>query len=240
MTRIFLAQGRKNNFFNSLNFITTTFRYIKATSKLKQSQLDYAFIIGEPDVRRLVYGRWDIGRPEDDVLSSATQLDVDEKKVDRLCTKVKLFLFITRCLNCRPSLIIGSGTPNPEMMPASATFNKKLAKICQQSNCLFFDPQSHSMADDGKLLRPFLGYSVFNPSQKDQTHLSEAIGECLERFLESSYQNNNRVCNDNWREGVNFSRHFIEVKNFDTYKMKDLWFITFIKKIIRYVIVHSS
>lgn len=238
-TRIFLAQGRKSNFFNSVNFTTTTFRYVRAAFKLKQSQFDYAFIIGEPDVRRLVYDRWDIGRSEEDILSSKRQLDVGEIRIDRLCAKVKLFLFITRCLNCKPTLIIGSGTPNPEMISASTTFNQKLAITCEKSNCLFFDPQSHAMSNDGKLLKPFLGYSVFNPSQKDHTHLSEAIGECLERFLYDSYQSK-VVLSTNWSERVNFSRHFVEVKNFDTYKMKDLWFIPLLRRAKRSLVGRTS
>lgn len=229
-TRIFLAQGRKNNFHNAFNFLLTTLRYLRAVWKLKPAKLEFAFIIGEPDLRKILYGEWNIGRTDEDILSSTQSLHADSIKLNQLCRKVKLFLIVTRFFKCQPSLIIGCGTPNPEMIDASLLFNHKLAKVCKDIGCLFFDPQSHAVSKAQKLLGKFLGYSVFNPSQRDHTHLSEEISMILNSFLQEVYMKRSEHAKDGWRSSTNFDSQFIEVKDFDTYKMKDIWFIALLKK----------
>ena len=234
-TRIFLAQGRKNNFHTLGNFLMTTARYVRAAYKLKPADLSYAFVIGEPDIRKILYGRWDIGRLEEDVLASTVRLNVDNRKLDKLCAKVRCFLFITKLLKCKPSLVIGCGTPNPEMIDASIVFNQKLALTCKRAQCLFFDPQQHAVSKANKLLKSFLGYSAFNPSQKDHTHLSESIGACLSKFLQDAHMQRCLTGSNAWRSSIDFEAHFDEVKNFNTYKMKDFWAIAVLKKIKRHL-----
>ena len=43
-TRIFLAQGRKNNFKNNLHLVMTTYRYIRVEFKLRKSGLNSTLI----------------------------------------------------------------------------------------------------------------------------------------------------------------------------------------------------
>ncbi|NOQ81330.1 MAG: hypothetical protein GQ548_02230 [Methylophaga sp.] len=233
-TRIFLAQGRKNNFNNVPNFFLTTFRYLKAARKLKKSGLDLVFIIGEPDVRRLAYGKWDIARDEEEVLASEQQLIIDDKTLNKLVIRVKYFLIITRYFKYAPSLVIGSGTPNPEIALASSFFNERLSRVCKKFGCLFFNPQEYTLSKEGRVKKKFIGYSVFNPIQKDHTHLSTEISEYFDLFV-SEYLQFKKTDNDDWKEKSDFTKYFVEVQNFDTYTLNEFWLKRWVKLIRGYV-----
>jgi len=233
-TRIFLAQGRKNNFANYFNFVVTTYRYLRAASKLKKSGLVLAFIIGEPDVRRLAYGVWDIGRDEEDIFKSNQHFMVDDDALNKLVKRVGFFISITRFFKYSPSVIIGSGTPNPEIILASSLLNEKLNKLCRESGCLFFDPQKSSISNKGKLHKKFIGYSVFNPNQKDHTHLSTKIAECFDQFMAESFYEKISIKAD-WKKRSGFEKYFVEVNNFDTYRLIEFWPIRTAKLIRHYI-----
>ncbi|WEJ63138.1 hypothetical protein [Thiomicrorhabdus lithotrophica] len=220
-TRIFLAPGRRNNFKNNLNLFTTTLRYLRAASKLKSGGLDLAFIIGEPDIRWLAYGRMDIGKNEA-VFESEKQLSVDEKALNKLVLRFKLFLIITQFFKYQPSVIIGSGTPNPEIVLASSFLNEKLSNVCKDFGCLFFDPQKFSVLNQERVSEKFIGYSVFNSTQKDWTHLSTAISSPFEEFVRRNHYQQKSV-SFGWKKNANFEKYFVEIQNFNTYTPKELW-----------------
>ena len=229
--RIFLAQGQKNNFKSTLNFTLTTIRYLSAAKKLKKGGLRLGFIIGEPDVRWVTYGNWFIAKGEN-VLVSEPRLHFDRQALDRLAGRFKLFMVITGFLKHSPSVVIGCGTPNPEMVPAGQYFNDKLSQVCEDVGCLFFDPQKFSVSDNGAVKKKFIGYSVFDSAQKDHTHLSTEISHYFGHFLSEHYCVGTGLPVD-WREKSDFSNSFIEVHNFETYKPVDSGISRFFKKLNR-------
>ena len=220
VTRIFLAPGRRNNFKNNMSLFATTLRYLMTATKVKSWGLDLAFIIGEPDVRWLAYGKMDIGKDEE-VLVSKKQLSVDEKALNKLVLRFKIFLVITRFFKYQPLVIIGSGTPNPEIVLASSILNEKFNQVCQDFGCLFFDPQISSALNKEHVNKKFIGYSVFNSNQKDWTHLSTAISYPFDEFIRRSDYEQKSVDLE-WKENFNFKKHFIEIHDFDTYKPKEI------------------
>jgi hypothetical protein len=232
--RIFLAQGRKNNFHSIFSLFKTFFRYVLAASKLRKSGLDIGFIIGEPDVRILVYGRWIIDLPDDRVFRSTRSLSIEKSKLDSYCTKVRFFLFLSKIFSCKPSLMIGAGTPNPEMSEAVLALNSKLKRICADESCLFFSPQDFIVDDGGCIRNEYIGYSIFNKDQKDFTHLSHNISSDFEVFMDKVYEPNSLVL-DEWKNEIKFHKKFIEVNDFDTFTVKPSFisgFYSMVKKII--------
>lgn len=217
--RVFLAQGRLNNLHDFVRFFNTFVRYVAASSRLKKSGLDLGFVIGEPDIRKLAYGNWIIDSPDDRVFNSKRCLKPEQKDLNFYCFKVRAFLILTKVFGCKPVLVVGAGTPNPEMSSAVLEFNSKLEKVCKEENCLFFSPQASIVDDVGSIRSEYIGYSVFDKSQKDFTHLSVDISVDLEMYLESVYENNHLAC-DGWKEKINFQDKFYEVNNFDTFKVK--------------------
>ena len=234
-TRVFLAQGRKNNFKNNLHFIQTTFRYIRVARKFRSSGLKLAFVVGEPDVRWLAYGKWDIGRNEEDVLNSSVELDIDNLQLKFLINRIKIFLSITKMMKLNPNVVIGSGSPNPEMFLASLKFNKKLSELCQQyCDCLFFDPQLESNSGANRVKDKYIGYSVFKPEQRDTTHLSTDISKKFDKFIFEHVDVD--VCdNKQWKKKSNFDEFFIEINSFDTYKLKDSLAFKMIRQVVRFL-----
>jgi len=237
-TRIFLSQGQKNNFKNLLNFAFTTVRYLSAAKRLKRGGLELGFVIGEPDVRWITYGRWDVGASEN-ILESNQKLDFDPQAVNKVVTRIRYFLAVTRVFRRDPLVIIGCGTPNPKMLPAGSYFNEQLNQVCQDAGCLFFDPQKYTYSDDGGIDKKFIGFSVFDPEKTDHTHLSVEISEYFDQFL-CDQMKDVSACRLDWKERSKFSRYFVKVRDFDTYRPVESWFAKLIKLIRRLFIALSK
>ena len=220
--RIFLGKGKVNNFTSYGCFFSTILRYLISARKLKKMGFELAFVIGEPDIRWLAYRGWDNNLGED-VLSSGEQRTVKDFYLKKISFRLKIFLLISRFFGLCPNLIIGIGTPNPEILSASIRLNERFSGICYDSNCLFFDPLKFVLSDTKQVKEEFVGYSVFDSCSKDWTHLSVKISEHLDQFL-----------GDRCGEGViteldsgtrlEFLKEFVQIRDFDTFSpVESVW-----------------
>lgn len=232
VTRIFLGPGKENNFKNYFNFLDTLIRYLRATKRLKKDGLDFSFVIGEPDLRWLCYGAMNIEKSES-VFLSTERLHPDDERIDKFLFKVRLFLKIVASFKSSPLVIIGSGTPNPEMIEASLNLNCRLSELCEELGYAFFDPQRDILSPHGFVREEFVACSFFNPNQKDWIHLSSSISQPFEKFIYDNKLNNNLGAG--WKEELEFNKFFFEIKSFGTYRQK-FFFLQKVMNLLRKVL----
>lgn len=227
--RVFLAKGRENNFTGLSNFALTTARYIRTGRRLKKAGLALGFVIGEPDVRWVVYGKWIIG-DADEILDSDESLRFDARAIAEIAARLRHFLMLTRLFGCRPAVIIGCGTPNPQMVQACLHCNEQFRLVCADSGCLFFDPQRNASGSESGIDQNFVGYSVFDVDKRDHTHLSAEISQAFEDFV-AEHSERFEPAPVDWRERASFARRFVEIRDFNTYRPVEPAYVKFVDKI---------
>ena len=80
----------------------------------------------------------------------------------------------------------------------------------------------------------FVGYSVFNPDQRDHTHLSTVISENFDVFL-ADYIDTGSHKDNHWKVTSKFDQLFVEINNFDTYKLKDGFIFKMLRAGVRFL-----
>ncbi len=232
--RIFLAQGRKNNFSNFYYSTLTLCRYLNSARLFKSSGLRLAFIIGEPDVRFMCYEKWNIDKSPEKILFSKLSLEMRPEKLEAVLKRFSLFLKITAIFKLKPDIVLGAGSPNPEIFAECLRFNNQLKSICDSSKVKFFSPQSHVIKEN-KVEKKFIGYSVFKPEIQDHTHLSTEISYCLDKFLfDECVLHKIKLSEiERWKKYIRFHKKFDEINDFKTYKRRDFMLIYYVKRIKR-------
>lgn len=213
--RVFLGKGKVNNFTNCRCFVLTIIRYLRSGRKLKKMGFELAFVIGEPDIRWLAYRGWENYLGED-VLDSVEQRSVRDCQLKKIAFRLKIFLIVSRFFGQRPSLIIGIGTPNPEILSASVRLNERFSSICRDLNCLFFDPLKFALSDTKRVNQEFVGYSVFDSCSKDWTHLSVKISKYVDQFL-GNQTKRVTIAELDSATRLQFLKEFVQIRDFDTF-----------------------
>lgn len=235
-TRIFLSQGRKNNFSSLTKSIFTAYRYLKVAHIFKSSGLRLAFVIGEPDIRFLCYGKWDVGKSPENIFSSNLIHRLPHDALTRVLRRINFFLKVSGLFNLKPDVIVGAGTPNPEMTDECIRFNQALKLVCDKRQIKFFSPQIYATKDH-QINEQFIGYSVFKPEVKDHTHLSTAISKPFDQFIIENVctvRKTDFLSFENWKKDNGFDSYFIEINNFETFKCRDVFLVKSAKKIKRF------
>lgn len=178
---IFLGPGKKNNFSSIYRFFLTTVKYLRVARQVRNLGAEVGFVIGEPDIRLEAYGSWHVPGGLNTVHWSCRRL-LRPTWYRKQLSRLALFLFITSSFNCKPKLLIGSGTPNAEISDASLSLNRQFSALCSYKEVLFFDPQKSASGGATLVKNEYVGVSYFGDSQ-DHIHLSEKISEDLDFFL---------------------------------------------------------
>lgn len=211
---IFLGPGKKNNFISIFSFASTTIRYLRAARKVKSLGVDFGFLIGEPDIRLEAYGGWHVPDGSATVYSTRNRT-LPESWFRKELRRLNWFLFIMGVFNCKPKIIIGSGTPNAEIRHASLLLNRKLAALCANKKVFFFDPQQSASDRSMRVKDEYIGLSYYSDCQ-DHVHLSEKISDDLDRFLAKMLTDEEIASFDRcWQ--MSFHQNFTRVSKFGVY-----------------------
>jgi hypothetical protein len=227
-TRIFLAPGKINNFKNNINTFFTILRYLRAAKVLKSLGCKLAFSVGESDVRWLSYGSWHIDGEPAIKMTSSRKIIVRKDSLRPLVLRLKYFLRITDLLGLKPFVVIGAGSPNPEISTTAEILNREFERVCLLNKVKFFNPQAIINNDEGVIDSSYIGYSVFNETQIDLTHLSVKISLDFDEFIQLNF-GNQYFSNLGLSKNNIFSVKFEEIQNFNTFKQIDSKFSKLIK-----------
>lgn len=99
---IFLSQGKKINFASNKAFISYLTMYTAAALNYASADSPLALIIGEPDVRLISYGSYNINKkPSLLAISSATPLPINKTKlilINKSLNRIKNLCILLNCL----------------------------------------------------------------------------------------------------------------------------------------------
>ena len=183
---VFLNQGKKLNFTSCKSFISFLIRYIATSLNYVPVDNPLVLIIGEPDVRLITYGTYDIRKSPNLLINSSTSsLPMDKNKLkltNNSIKRIKKFICISKFFNKKPSILIGASTPNFEMSIICSHFNSKLRALADSHDIPFFDPTLLYLNDEKDRVR-WISTAYNDPKKTDPIHFSSEAAIQFDSFV---------------------------------------------------------
>lgn len=174
----FLTSGKRINLSGFVPFVRLLFYCFAAAQSARKNKDTYAIVIGEPDCRRLKYGGW--------AIHEGPKTATSPRDLRRVGKRFKLLMMLLQVFAAHPALIIGIGTPNSRLKKDADDLNEAFKKVAEKKNILFFNPMLGLSGLEPSQSDRYIGFSVFNPSERDEVHLSGIVAKDLDAFLETT------------------------------------------------------
>jgi hypothetical protein len=194
-TRLFLNEGKTQNFCTDQN-ASISLHYVELINNIfSDKNFSYAYIVGEPDCRKIFYGTFYHDRNPNEVIKKnqirAELTDELLKQLDKCIHRFEKFII---SLNKKPIVIIGPGSPNKEIFNLLFYYNSMLEKVCKSNNIWFFNPMKSSIENN----LDFIGTTYKDPTLIDCVHFSSEISYYFDKFVDSNIELKKKFNSENF------------------------------------------
>lgn len=173
---VFLASGKDINFCSTTSIVRFFLCWVQLLLGLRIGKNVIWWVVGEPDVRNSVFGRWHV-----EYNSKQRKKEIWCRLLDKRISRFRFLCFVLKAFGVRLTGIIGAGSPDLRLADGCEYWNRGCRAVCDEFGLLFFDPQK-VFVDSGYSNR-FKQQSVFEPVKPDMTHLGGDMVNSFDSWL---------------------------------------------------------